>query len=386
MTTGELRIPSPIDVHCHFRDPGADAKETIASGTLAALAGGYQATFDMPNNPAPYQTWTETRLDQKIRIAKTDAHTDIGFYAGANIENPAYEEFPALVRKAAGLKLYMDYTTGNTQKHSLETVRPIIDAWVAEARTAGKTPPVLLHAREEVLYETAHYVASQSYPVHACHLSTATEARMSEDLTRHYGEYYTGGVTLHHLTMTSRNADFQQGWNGARMQPPLSHEADAEALLEAYNRGDIQILETDHAPHTLAEKLKAEAENPMGNTDPDCTTCYGVSGIEFILPIAMSLVEHRKITMERLVDSLHDQPIKMLGLKAGSLATRAHTIIDRRPYIIQRSAIVGKSTNTPYIGWTAWADVIGVQRNGQLYTAHRDQAGNARILSNGSEL
>jgi dihydroorotase len=361
-----ITIPSPIDVHTHLREPGGEDKETIESGTLAAIAGGYQAVFDMPNNPNHHETWSEGRIDEKVGIAKATAHTNIGFYAGVNLSNPALEEFPGMVRKAAGLKLYMDHTTGNVVQRGLESVRPVIDEWMAQARSSGSKPPILLHAREAVGAETAEYVAAQEYPVHWCHISTETEASMAAALTAKCSEWYTGGVTPHHLTMTGRNADYQQGWNGARMQPPLGKEVDAEALLAAYNRGDLQILETDHAPHTAADKFRAESENPEGHSDVGCTTCFGVSGIEFVLPVMMSLVQRKKITIERLVDSLHDKPMKMLGLKLGGAAVANTTTLKISPYVLEPQDIVGNSANTPYIGWTAWADVVAMQKNGRL--------------------
>ena len=383
-TGGTISIPSPIDVHVHLREPGGEDKETIRSGTVAALLGGYQAVFDMPNNPAPHQTWTGAKLDEKIEIAGVDAHTNIGFYAGVNLEDPALEEIPGLIRKSAGLKLYMGHTTGNNVEYDLETARPVIDSWIAASKDYGKTPPILLHAREEIGAETAHYIASHSYPVHWCHLSTESEVRNAKELTSFYPEFYTGGITPHHLTMTERNADYQQGWNGARMQPPLGTETDAGALLRAYNDGDIQILETDHAPHTEADKLKAEAENPAGNTDVDCTTCFGISGIEFVLPVMISLVRRNKITMERLVDSLYDQPIRMLRLARPRNISQTELAI--YPRVLGEDDIVGKSRNHPYLGWIAMAKVVSVTVNARKRLSNEnvvDDARTARILKAG---
>jgi dihydroorotase len=359
LRSGEtITIPSPIDVHVHLREPGGEDKETIATGTEAAWAGGYQAVYDMPNNPNR-PTWTEARLDEKIAIASQTDRTDIGFYAGVDLENPAFEEFPGMVRKAAGLKLYMGHTTGNTVEHDLDSARPAIDAWMGLARKLGKITPILLHAREKIGSETAEYVARQKYPVHWCHISTDSEVRQAEKLTRNYPEYYTGGVTPHHLTMTARNADFQQGWNGARMQPPLGKERDAERLLHAYNNGSLQILETDHAPHTKDDKHRAEAENPTGETDPNCVTCFGVSGIEFVLPVMTSLVRRNLTTMERVVDSLYDQPKRMLQL--GSTAMQKQTKLAIGPWVIGENDIVGKSRNTPYVGWVGSARVVSIR-------------------------
>ena len=338
----------------HLREPGDSKSETIASGTRAAAAGGYQAVFDMPNNPGR-PTWSDDRLREKQAIAKRSSRLAIGFYAGVDLANPDIDQLPRMINQAAGLKLYMGHTTGNTTEHNLETARPVIDAWVSEARKRQLHAPILLHALGGVGFETAKYIAEQEHFVHWCHVATAEEAEQATWLTRQHGQHFTAGVTPHHLTMTHINADFQQGWRGARMQPPLGREVDHDALLDAYNRGDIQILETDHAPHTAADKSKAERENPEGNTDPDCTTCFGVSGIEFVLPVMTTLVRRKKIEMERLTDSLHAQPKRMLGLSENML--RENTILRWDAHTIGEDDIKGASKNTPYIGWEGSARV-----------------------------
>lgn len=383
-----ITIPSPIDVHAHLREPGGETKETIESGTYAALMGGYQALFDMPNNPNGMQTWSERRIDQKVGIARVDAYTNIGFYAGVDLEEPALEEFAGMVRKAAGLKISLGMNTGNTRMQYLEDARDSIDGWIKESRDSGQnvSPPILLDAIEEIGVETATYIAQQGYPVHWCHLSTSTEAKNAGILSRIYPEFFTAGVTPHHLTMTRRDADFKYGWNGARMMPPLRGEVDGEALLYAFNKSQIQILETDHTPHSAEDKQRAEEENPEGFADSDdCTTCFGVSGIEFALPIMMSLVQRKRLSMERLVEGLYDEPARMLGMVA---TRRATTEIVVRPYEISGDDRQGMSRNNPYVGWTAWGKVSRVTFDGKIKQDNGRvmQKGGNRILRAGAEV
>ncbi len=368
----KITIPSPIDVHTHLREPGGEAQETIFSGTSAALVGGYQAVFDMPNNPNGQQTWTIDRLEDKISRAEKTARTDIGFYAGVDLENPALDEFPAMAAKAAGLKLYMGPTTGNTKVHDLNVARPAIDAWISACENLSHPRPFMLHVREELGAETVRYIAGKNFPVHWCHISTASEIAMARELRNEFGDIFTCGATLHHLTMTARNADYQQGWNGARMQPPLGDEKDAKALLDALNVGTIQMIETDHAPHTLADKVKAETENPRGLLDADQTTCYGVGGLEFVLPVMTALVQRDLISLERLIDALYDQPIKFLHLDREKL--NGETVLEFTPYIISEKDLAGKSSNVPYIGWTGGARVISVKRDGREFDPRDENA------------
>ena len=364
----QITIPSPIDVHVHLRQPGGEEKETIESGTYAALRGGYQAVFDMPNNPG-VPTWTRARLQEKIAIAEKESHTKIGFYAGVDLNNPDFKELLKMLPISAGLKLYMGKTTGNEFEHNLETAQPVIEAWTSYVETHRmlRRPPILLHAAGGVGAETVDYIASHNYPVHWCHLSTEIEARLAAFFAAKYPDCFTAGVTPHHLTMTSKDADFKYGWPGGRMMPPLGDEVDSESLLYAFNSGAIAILETDHAPHTLEDKLQAETDNPCGANDEGCTTCFGVSGIEFALPIMMSLVQRQLISLERLSDSLYDKPLKMLGLAAlRSFADAAtETTLEIQPYVIEESDFQGRSRNNPYLGWTAWGRVREVSSRNQ---------------------
>lgn len=384
-----IEIPSPIDIHAHLREPGGTEKETIASGTQAALAGGYQAVFDMPNNPN-IPTHNHQALEQKLGIARRTANTDIGFYAGVNLDDPALDEFPAL-SAAAGLKLYLGHTTGNKKEYGLDQSREAIDHWVGHNQAKPQQPPILLHAREGVGAEVADYVASAGYPVHWCHVASASEAADSQRLRQKHGDKFTAGVTPHHLTMTARDADYKYGWMGGRMMPPLGSEADGEALTAAFNAGWLQIIETDHAPHTDDDKLEAETANPTGEDHPDCTTCFGISGIEFVVPIMISLVKRRQIKMDRLLDAIFDQPAKLLGLNTQNNPNK--TTIQIGPHVLEEKDRAGQSRNHPYVGWTAWGRIERVVSRGRVrYNYPSQQATPAgtdwqpRILTPGDEL
>ena len=301
----ELKIPSLIDVHAHLREPGGTDKETIASGTHAVLRGGYQAVFDMPNNPGNCQTWSRQRLDEKYQIGRQTAQTNIGFYAGVDLANPNLDQIPLMIDRAAGLKLYFGHTTGNNQEFGLDQAREVIDRWLVCGRQQPIPSPILIHAREGVGAEVADYIAGRGYPIHWCHVSTTTEVSACHRLRQTYGQLFTAGVTPHHLTMTARDADLKYGWPGGRMMPPLGNEVDSQALLDALDKEQIQIIETDHAPHTTKDKLAAERNNPTGDDSPGCNTCFGVSGIEFVLPVMISLVQRHQIRIDRLLDALY---------------------------------------------------------------------------------
>jgi dihydroorotase len=366
-----MTIASPIEVHAHLREPGNEAAETIESGTVAALRGGYQAVMDMPNNPGR-PTLSEERVDEKIKIAEETSHTDIGFYAGVDFDNPELDpdRIARLMRKTMGVKFYMGFTTGNAAERTLDDVRPFADVWMAVAKELGLRAPILLHAKGQSGAETAEYIVSNGHAAHWCHLSSSEEVWRATELLRIFPDRFSSEVSLHHLTMTDRDARFKYGWNGGRMQPPLGGEPDADALYEAFVSGNIPILATDHAPHTEDKKLQTERENPDGINTPDETTCYGVTGIEFVLPIIARLITqkarrgHTQLTWERAERALHTEPARMLGVRSPWLVD-GKTTLELGPRIIGESDFASKSRNAPYLGWTAGAQVVAVSKHGR---------------------
>ena len=368
--SGTFTINSPVDPHAHLREPGTNKSETIASGTLAARKGGYQAVFDMWNNPGHF-TVSEERIDEKQEIARRTSNVDIGFYAGIDLSNPDIDQIPRMIGRAAGLKLLMGKTTGSDRIYTLEDAKPAIDLWIDEARERGLHAPILLHAEGGIGEQTVGYIVRKDHHAHWCHLSSAKEAKAAGKFTKYYMQYFTSEATPHHLTMTDINAE-QLGWLGGRMMPSLKKEADLEAVRYAFNRGDIQAVGTDHAPHPIEEKMRAERENPHGHTGDGCVTCFGVSGIEFALPILMRQVKLGHIAMDRLEDAMYAQPLRMLGIPQSQM--RAKTTLEFEDWRIGEKDIVGGSENTPYIGRMAAAKVVsmtGRRRKPKVFEAQQ---------------
>lgn len=358
--SGELEIGSvitiaaPIDPHAHFREPGTNTSETIASGSYAALIGGYQMAVEMPNTP-DRPTHSEERLAEKQAIARRTSHIDIGFNAGVNLANPDLDQLPRMMGRAVGLKLFMGETYGNSTVYTLDDAREPIDVWIDEAEKCGLQAPIFLHAEGEIGAEVADYITRREHHAHWCHLSSAEEAEWSRKFTEERRQYFTSEVTPHHLTMTDLNAE-QLGWPGGRMMPSLKKEADHDALIWAFEKGYISAIGTDHAPHPMEPNMQAERENPHGHTGEGCTACYGVSGIEFALPILMRQVLLGKFTLSRLQDAMYTQPLHMLGIDERQMP--AKTVLHINPYRIEKEHIVGGSENTPYINRMAGAKVL----------------------------
>lgn len=362
---GELvEISSPVDIHSHFREPGGEAQETIATGTRAALFGGYVLTTDMPNNIG-HETWTEARVVEKHDIARRTASTDFAVIAGHDFSNPRISEYPGMVPLTVTTKGYFGHTNGNTVQRTIEDpdVWTAYTEWVATARELGFDTPHMLHAENEVGHMAARRLMSElGVRVHWCHVSSAVEINYVRMLKDQFPEQFTSGATPHHMLMTARDADMQRGWNG-RMIPTLKSEVDADKVLDAVSSGLVDIIETDHAPHTTERKLEVEAANPLGHTDVGCETCFGVSGIEFALPMLTRLVQNGRLSMERLEDALHTQPLRLLGLSGQY--KNAKTTLQFEPWQITEESLKGRSSNTPYLGNIASSRVMAVEVDGQ---------------------
>lgn len=360
----KIEIASPVDVHSHFREPGGEEKETIATGTTAALFGGYVLTSDMPNNVG-HETWTEERVIEKQTIAARTAMTDFAVIAGHDFLNPRISEYSGMIPLSIATKGYFGHTTGNTRSVTIDDpdVWTAYSVWTNEAREAGYDTPHMLHAENEVGYFAAKRIMKElGAKVHWCHVSSGHEINYVEKLKKEFPDRFTSGVTPHHMLMTARDADMQRGWNG-RMIPTLKPEVDADKVLNAVATGIVDIIETDHAPHITERKLEVEALNPEGHTDVGCETCFGVSGIEFALPMLTRLVQNGKMSLERLEDALHTQPLRMLGLEGRY--KNAKTTLHFEPWQITEKDLKGRSSNTPYLGNIASSRVVAVTVNGQ---------------------
>ena len=294
-----FETPGAIDLHVHLREPGNNTAETIESGTRAALLGGFVLVADMPNNPgAPVHSLD--RLVAKHEIAERDAWIPTAFYAGAQPETYEPGNLTEMAPHAIGLKLYGDPTTGNDNTYEAAQFREIVEEW----HRAAPTKPIMLHPGAENLEDFIGLVAQDTeHPLHVCHVSNAgqvesAQAALARDLQ------VTSGVTPHHVLKTSHDVHTQGAF--AEMKPPLVHQDEAERLMSLLAAGEIDVLETDFAPHTVAAKL--EAEHTGGH-------CFGVPGIEHVMPLLFYQVQNGRISMDRVVDATSTRPAEILGVK-----------------------------------------------------------------------
>jgi dihydroorotase len=369
---GKVVCPGFIDLHVHLREPGYEYKETIATGTRAAAAGGFTAVCCMANTNPVNDTGsiTEYILDRARREGVVRVYP-----IGAVTRGLAGEELAELAELAdagcvafsddgrcvmnAGLyRRAMEYTlpfgtplVSHAEDHTLSKGAAMNEGVVSTELGIPGAPAAaeeIMVARDIVLAELtgAH--------VHIAHLSTAGAVRLVRD-AKARGVKVTAEVTPHHLVLTEealRTFDAN-----AKMNPPLRTKRDVEALIDALADGTIDCIATDHAPHALSEK--------EGELD---RAAFGVVGLETAVAVLLDrLVATGLLPLPTLIARLARDPARVLNLPGGSLTAGAPadvTILDlTRERTVDPATFRSKSRNTPFAGWRLrggpWMTIVG---------------------------
>jgi carbamoyl-phosphate synthase/aspartate carbamoyltransferase/dihydroorotase len=346
-----ITLPGLIDIHVHLRDPGQTAKEDFFTGTSAALAGGFTTVIDMPNNTTPITS--EERLDEKRKIAQSKTVCDIGFHFGSLGDN--LQEFKKVQNKVFGLKLYLNQTTGGfivTPKRMAE----IYAAW-------NSKKPVLLHSEEEMVGMVLEVIRKTGQPSHFCHVSSKNE--LSQIIkAKNQGLPVTCGVCPHHLFLTED--DVKKLGPFGMMKPPLKNKSDVNFLWE--NLQYVDVMESDHAPHTLDEKKSASPP-------------FGVPGLETTLPLLLTAVHEKRLTLDDVIRLCFESPKSIFSIPADS-STKVELDFDSE-YTIQNKNLKTKCAWTPFDGWKAKGKVLKVFIRGKKVYENGEvlaEAGSGKVL------
>ncbi len=316
-----ILLPGMIDAHVHFRVPGAEQKEDWITGSRAAIAGGVTTVIDMPNNN-PSCTSQEA-LEKKDEIVKKDSICNYAFHFGASNDN--LEEL-GKVEGIASFKVFMGSSTGNlliTDKQKLEEIftvaknRNIVVAVhaedeemlndnVASAKDLGWNN-ASYHSKIRSNEVEAKAIADAldlqkmvGNKLHICHVSTKEGIELIRAAKKE-GRAVSCEVTPHHLFL-DETATHKLG-NFAKMNPSLKSNADVKALWVGIADGTVDLIATDHAPHTRAEKEKPYWEAPSG-----------VPGVETMLLLMMDAVNKEHLSLQRVVELCSTNPAALYGL------------------------------------------------------------------------
>lgn len=357
--TGLTILPGVIDSQVHFREPGNEHKEDLETGSRAAVMGGVTAVFEMPNTN-PLTTCHQTLAD-KINRARNRMFCDFAFYVGGTREN--IEELPELERAegAAGVKVFMGSSTGNLLVDDEESLKKILKAINRRAAFHSEDEERLI-ARKDVrrqndpsshpewrdveaaMLSTKRLVNAAREAgkrIHVLHISTAEEMAY---LANHK-DVATVEVTPQHLSLTAPDC-YERLGTYAQMNPPLREARHAKGLWAGLTAGVVDVLGSDHAPHTREEKQKPYPESPSGMT-----------GVQTLVPIMLDHVNNGRLSIERFVDLTSHGPNRIFGLATkGRIAVGMDadfTVVDmNKSHTIDESWIESKSKWTPYHGKT----------------------------------
>ncbi len=298
-------LPGVIDTQVHFREPGAEHKEDLAHGTAAAAKGGVTAVFEMPNTK-PNTVDTE-QLRDKLDRAKGRASCDYAFFLGANSENAERLAEIENEKGCCGIKIFMGSSTGTLLVADDEGVFETLRHGRRRVAVHCEDEPRLLerkHIAEEAADPSAHPVWRDEESafratdrlltlarragrrVHVLHVTTEEEMALlaqNKDVT-------TVEVTPQHLTLAAPDC-YERLGTLAQMNPPIREARHRDALWRAVACGIVDVLGSDHAPHTLEEKGQPYPASPSG-----------MPGVQTLLPIMLDHVNAGRLTLERLVD------------------------------------------------------------------------------------
>ena len=350
--TGLHLLPGVIDDQVHFREPGLTHKEDLASASRACAKGGVTTFLEMPNT-IPAAT-TQERLEEKLALASRKSIVNYGFYIGATPEN--LSELVA-ANRTPGIKIFLGSSTGDLlvddqdalERIFAETTLPITahcedEATIrSNAQQLGPSTNVADHSR--IRDVAAAVVATRraldlahrhDHRFHVLHVSTAAEVELLADHRR----VITAEACPHHLLFNTD--DYERLGSRVQMNPSIKTAADNEGLWQALREGTIQVIATDHAPHTLEEKAKPYPGSPSG-----------LPAVENSLALMLDQVHHGRITIEQVVRWMCDAPARVWDIvEKGRIAVGYDAdliLVD-----LDRSEEVRDETQWAKCGWTPW--------------------------------
>ena len=349
-------LPGVVDSQVHFREPGLEHKEDLETGSRAAVLGGVTAVFEMPNtNPL---TTSEESLADKVSRATGRMHCDFAFWVGGTRDNAKdvgeLERLPG----AAGIKVFMGSSTGDLLVEDDEGVAAILkntrrraafhseDEFRLRERLGERVegdPSSHPVWRDEIAAmrctERLVSIARRTRArIHVLHISTAEEIAFLE----HHKDVASCEATPHHLTLSAD--DYATLGNLIQMNPPVRASRHRDGVWKGIANGVVDVLGSDHAPHTLEEKAKPYPASPSGMT-----------GVQTLVPIMLDHVNAGRLSIERFVDLSSHGPQRLFGMaRKGRIAAGYDadlTVVDlKREVTITNEQAGSRAGWTPYHG------------------------------------
>ena len=367
-------LPGVIDSQVHFREPGFTHKEDLESGTRAALLGGVTSIFEMPNtNPV---TTSKEAFQDKLNRAKNRAHCHYAFYIGGSSDN--FEKLNELetLQHCSGVKIFLGSSFGtllvdndklleNILKngrrrviiHSEDEARLIERKHIAIEMAHPKAHPIW-RDEETALISTKkaiHFARKHQRPVHILHVSSSEEMAFLKDNK----DISSVEILPQYLTLSSPEC-YERLGTLAQQNPPIRDIRHMENLWHAVRTGIVDIIGSDHAPHSIEEKNKPYPQSPSG-----------VPGVQTLVPLMLNHVAKGNFSLERFVTMVSENPRKLLNVKNKGRIEVGYdadlTVVDlQKTVTIKNDWIASKCKWTPYDGMKVTGWPVQVYLKGQL--------------------
>jgi dihydroorotase len=378
--TGLLLLPGLIDDQVHFREPGLTHKGDIMSETRAAVAGGITSFMEMPNTVP--QTTTVEALENKYAIASEKSLINYSFLIGATNDN-LKEVLSADPIRVSGIKVFMGSSTGNMLVDNEKSLKDLfrhahmpVSAHCEDENTIrknsevyrsqyGENIPIEMHPlirSREACYISSSYAVrlAKEYNtrLHIFHLSTADEMKLFSNETELPDKRITAEVCIHHLWFD--DSDYEKSGSRIKWNPAIKTKYDRDALINSVNSDLIDVIATDHAPHTIEEKNNSYFKCPSGGPL-----------VQHSL-VAMLELWHRNVfTLEKIVEKMCHNPAILFNIKDRGFIREGYkadlTLVDpERPWTVTKENILYKCGWSPFEGMQFSSKVVMTFVNGSL--------------------
>jgi dihydroorotase len=374
-------LPGVIDSQVHFREPGLTHKEDLETGTRGAALGGVTSIFEMPNT-SPSTTTVEA-FQEKLRLAKNRCHTHYAFFIGASAENADHIKELERLPHCSGTKIFMGSSTGSLLVDNEEALERIL---------RSGTRRVIVHSEDETRLRERRHIAEDSHdvhthpvwrdvesalistqrllrlarktgrPVHVLHISSAEEM----DFLKDQKDIATVEALPQHLTLFAPDC-YDRLKNFAQQNPPIREKRHLDRLWQAVLDGTVDIIGSDHAPHTVEEKMRPYPQSPSG-----------MPGVQTLVPVMLNHVNQGRLPLAQFVQMVTENPRRIFGAQnKGRIAVgfdADFTVVDlKKTRTIENKWIASRSGWTPYdgmkvTGWPTHTILLGktVMENDQL--------------------
>ena len=377
---GKLLLPGVIDDQVHFREPGLTHKGTIYSESRAAVAGGVTSFMEMPNTVPP--TFTQELLEQKYVIASRDSLANYSFFMGASNDN-LEEALKTDLRKVCGLKIFMGSSTGNLLVDNPAILTTFFSKFPGLIATHCEDEPTIRRNHEEFRKKYGENIPIECHPLirseegcyksssfaielakkhstrlHILHISTARETQLFDNSSPLEQKKITAEACVHHLWFN--DTDYARLGTKIKWNPAIKTKQDQEAILKALLEDRIDVIATDHAPHTWEEKQNTYFKAPSGGPL-----------VQHSLVAMLEFFHQGKITLEKIVQKMSHNPAILFKIEDRGFIREGYfadvVLVDlKNPWTVEKENILAKCGWSPFEGQRFQSRVTNTFVSGNL--------------------